>query len=579
MGARRGLATLGALGWGAGCFGPMTGPAPEVIGFWANPTAVAPGQPTRLEWIVADADTVRIRTRPVRATEDDVPTEPWLESREPRDVVASPPVGAPSVFVLEAENAYGQTEAETTVQVDILGAPQILDFSAAPSLFSRGATVTLAWQTIQGDRALLRAEPGGLIADELPLPDGRFDVQPDAPIQYLLTLIGPDGRVAESSLSLAPTGPRIDDFGLSPAVIDYGDRATAYWTTQDAARLELWVDDAPLITAGVGPEGQIDLGPQTEDRTLRLYAWDDDGRSAVATAALRVLPPTGPVILALSASPNPGAAGRTATVSWAQLGAVRTRLLQADDILFESFDPDETSAELVLPLGAADLVLELSDGADTATATLRVEGDADIVIDQFEVSPKALPGAGNLAITWLFQHARSAALHLDDVAVPGFVGAGGGPLVISADPPATLALTVANGAGTEQRHHYIRRPEAETEPNAPTPIDVVLPAVIEASLTPSDLDGYRFTLTEATSLRIETELSDGSCDADTRLRLVDDTGTVIAEDNDSGPGRCAQLRAGDTPLLQGLAAGRYTLWVDAGGNPAVGDYLLYLAPQ
>lgn len=79
-----------------------------------------------------------------------------------------------------------------------------------------------------------------------------------------------------------------------------------------------------------------------------------------------------------------------------------------------------------------------------------------------------------------------------------------------------------------------------------------------------DVDFYRFTLTETSSLNVEivlAEVDGGSCangdsDPDTVLYLFDSQGKILREDDDSGDGNCSKL------VLNRLAPGDYFLRVN-----------------
>lgn len=121
----------------------------------------------------------------------------------------------------------------------------------------------------------------------------------------------------------------------------------------------------------------------------------------------------------------------------------------------------------------------------------------------------------------------------------------------------------------------------EVEPNddarAPMPAPVTSSAVFTGSLaTGSDVDCFRFTVTEGTSIIAETHENNGLCamDTDTLLRLRGADGAEIASDDDSGNGWCSLIDGTRPSVLGGrnrayrMRAGTYALCVESTTAPS-----------
>jgi cysteine-rich repeat protein len=118
----------------------------------------------------------------------------------------------------------------------------------------------------------------------------------------------------------------------------------------------------------------------------------------------------------------------------------------------------------------------------------------------------------------------------------------------------------------------------ESEPNGTTgEADPYTPFPFVASIGPAgDVDVFSVTVSNANStITAETlDLGDGSCSQlllDSLVEILGSDGSVLASDNDSGPGYCSVTTAG------GLAAGTYYVRVRSAAASATFPYRLNIA--
>jgi hypothetical protein len=106
---------------------------------------------------------------------------------------------------------------------------------------------------------------------------------------------------------------------------------------------------------------------------------------------------------------------------------------------------------------------------------------------------------------------------------------------------------------------------------------------INGSITTSDADVFRLTLTERKSLRVELleGASQKHCDTrelDSVLELIDSTGAVLVSDDDDGRGYCSRIDGtGATPddvMAANLPPGTYYLRVRSSMASNTFDYRL-----
>lgn len=127
---------------------------------------------------------------------------------------------------------------------------------------------------------------------------------------------------------------------------------------------------------------------------------------------------------------------------------------------------------------------------------------------------------------------------------------------------------------------------SETEPNDTTSAATsvpMLPLWVRGSISPgTDVDVFRITLTAAADLRLDT--FDGTYDGtraescgggiDTRVDLLDSSGTLLTWDDDSGLNLCSSIQPAVDEGVQRLAAGTYFVRVRSVGSQPIAAYTL-----
>jgi hypothetical protein len=126
----------------------------------------------------------------------------------------------------------------------------------------------------------------------------------------------------------------------------------------------------------------------------------------------------------------------------------------------------------------------------------------------------------------------------------------------------------------------------ETEPNGTMAAANALGTAAggRGAISPAgDLDFYSFTLTATASVRAYTALVSGTgCPGDTLLELRNESGTVLASDDDDGDGLCSLINGvgGVDTGARMLAPGTYVLVVKAySAGAALPAYGLFLQTQ
>ncbi len=102
--------------------------------------------------------------------------------------------------------------------------------------------------------------------------------------------------------------------------------------------------------------------------------------------------------------------------------------------------------------------------------------------------------------------------------------------------------------------------------------------VFHASINPvGDVDYFVFTLPAGMKPSLLTHMigNVSNCNDDTKMDLLDSNGTVIASDDDDGPGTCSKIDGVGDPAVNNLPAGTYYVRVnDFGDNDAIPSYQL-----
>jgi hypothetical protein len=179
---------------------------------------------------------------------------------------------ATTVYVLTARNQFGQTTAQTTIQVNAPPMARVVRFSAAPTEIVAGETASLVWNV---ENATDVSISGGI--GEVAL-TGSTNVSPTQTTTYTLTARNAAGTVtAEATVTVFPA-VRIVSFTATPSGTTAGSPVTLNWTTEGAT--EVFLDGV----GSVNLNGTVVVNPQTTTTyTLRAI-----GRRNTVTARVEV---------------------------------------------------------------------------------------------------------------------------------------------------------------------------------------------------------------------------------------------------------------------------------------------------
>jgi hypothetical protein len=156
---------------------------PQIVTFAATPTAISPGQQTKICWQVSNATNIAI--------------SPGVGSNLNANDCATVSPSTTTVYTLTATNGAGQIQGNVTV---VVGTVQILSFTAnPPNSAAAGAPVTLSWQTANATQVVIIG--GDLSAQALPA-NGTITINPISNQTYTLTAYGPGGQTVSTTISV-----------------------------------------------------------------------------------------------------------------------------------------------------------------------------------------------------------------------------------------------------------------------------------------------------------------------------------------------------------------------------------------
>ncbi len=225
--------------------------------------------------------------------------------------------GLPLQFVISA--TAGDVTV-TSVLNEVVGDEPTIDQLTAPEFVSAGVQFAVAWKTFNASQVSITV--GGLpIFRTLTGAQARVDdgsvmlTAPAAQTEYTLVARNERGVTARRTFSVRPVAlPVISTFTIAPSTIAaLGDPATARWTTTNATRLQLRLENGPTLavitTASQITSGNVVLTPATSGR-LVLEAYN-----AAGDVVTDVKPFTFQGA-AVAITPTPVVRGATAVLSW-----------------------------------------------------------------------------------------------------------------------------------------------------------------------------------------------------------------------------------------------------------------------
>ena len=204
---------------------------PKIHYFTANPSPIGEGDPTRLEWLVANADSVSI----------DNGVGEGLDSAGGKTVT----LNRTTTFTLTATNDFGSRKAEITVEV--MEKPSVQWFTTDVSEDDPaypGQDVRLNWCLEAAQTATLMADgdPGSTV--EIDPEHGTLAVNPQETTLYTLTAVNSVGEATAELEVVVNQAPSVIAFAAAPEKLIAGEQTEFSWQVEGADSLE--------ITPGLG---------------------------------------------------------------------------------------------------------------------------------------------------------------------------------------------------------------------------------------------------------------------------------------------------------------------------------------
>jgi len=224
---------------------------PAIIRFAASPTSISKGGSSLLSWTTTGATTVTINN--------------GVGSVSLNGSVSVSP-STTTTYTLTATGADGVTSVTAAVTVTVnVGAPNILSFTATPTVIATGGQSSLCWNVSNATTITIQPGPGAVTG-----PTGCTTVSPTATTTYTLTATNPSGS-NQAAVTVSVGAVQILTFSSSPAFSPAsGSPVVLSWTTQNATSVTITGTGVPSGTQSVN--GSVTIYPTTNsDYTLTAY--------------------------------------------------------------------------------------------------------------------------------------------------------------------------------------------------------------------------------------------------------------------------------------------------------------------
>jgi hypothetical protein len=329
--------------------------------------------------------------------------------------------------------------------------PSIVRFAGSPAVLVEGRPLALSWETFGAQGVTL---DGAQVAVAL-----TETLAPTADKTWTLAASAGPLSVSSAWSVQVIREPRIDRFTVEPFVSGDQTMARLSWDVQGAN--EILLDGTQSVRALSGQ-----LVPLKSPAVWLLSATNEWGMTS-RTAALDVvnLPP---VILQLTATPNPFRVGDTVTLHWAVFGAESASIDQGIGVV----DP-QGGAHAVQPQGSVTYSLTASNANGTSSASVLVQL-LPPGIGLFLAEPAAVFPGDPTTLHWAAEAGSTLRI---DPAVGPVTGTSGAVVVTPTQPSTIYVLTATNPSGTVAAEALVtwKPPEATlaVSSGAPYAIDPV----------------------------------------------------------------------------------------------------------
>jgi cysteine-rich repeat protein len=520
----------------------------KIDSFTASAASVASGGSVSLAWKVSGADSVSV-------TITRTPGSPVIEgSTNLQGSVESGPITADTTFKLSVTGGGKTVESgPVTVTVDA-GAVSITAFDATPNPAAPGATVTLSWSTAGATKVTVLEGTTELFTSTTDVATGTFSVTlTEAAHTYTLRAENAVATTTDTVTVTTETPASITVFTVAPNTFS---GASADVTITFAAQGERFTltGNGQTVTGFTG-QGAGNLTVTVTETTVFVFTAEGAGRTESAQAAVAQA--------VMEVEPNDDKASATPITT----GAIGT-LSTVDDVDFYSFTVPEGGnvfADVTDGMGGCNFVsvINLYDSVDEDPIASAVGGG---VGDCAQLDPREDSSAANLPAGTYF------------ISIETFEDFGDYSLVVLVGSPACGNRILE---GTEQCDDG--NTASGDSCNATCQIEslgsvsgIDQRQTFSGAIVPAHrVDYYQVTLPQAAYIVATTGVPTvGQCvgDADTVVRLWDDTLQLLATADDTGASACGEL----SPLFYGqdtLPAGSY--WVSVESYRAEGSIAAY----
>jgi hypothetical protein len=217
---------------------------PAIIRFAASPTNIIKGQSSLLSWTTTGASTVSINNGVGSvATNGSVNVTP----------------SATTTYTLTVTGADGATSVSAAVTVTVGGAavPNVISFTASPTVISSGGQSSLCWNVSNATTITIAPGPGTVNGAS-----GCVTVTPTTTTTYTLTATNAAGPI-QANVTVSVGAVQITSFTANPLFSPAsGGPVTLSWTTQNATS---------IIITGTG----IPSGAQPVNGSITVYPISD----------------------------------------------------------------------------------------------------------------------------------------------------------------------------------------------------------------------------------------------------------------------------------------------------------------
>ena len=214
----------------------LTQPQLGITQFTASAVQATPGAAVTLSWDTSSASSSTLSWD--RGTQEGAAQGSFTDH-----------LPATTTYTLTASGVGEPVQAQLTVTVQT---PQILSFGASPGNATKGAPVTLTWETLHADECTLtfhpQAGPESPPVNVSPNSSGYVE-HPLISGVYHLQAVG-EGRTVSSDQPVTVEDVVIDSFSPSPAAVDPGGSSTLSWSTQWASAVEIDQGVGLVATSG-----------------------------------------------------------------------------------------------------------------------------------------------------------------------------------------------------------------------------------------------------------------------------------------------------------------------------------------